>query len=112
MQHLFFFGQLIGARVRSESKIGGLGEGFGLLRAHINSKMLQNCNRGRMAAMCLDDACTIQFTGLSSNLHSSCRIRYSFLWHRKRASTKFAFDNGHKSCSQMFLSARNGTQST
>ena len=58
------------ARVRGESEIRGLGEGFGLLRAHISGKMLQNFNRGRMAAMCLDDACTIQFTRLSRDLHS------------------------------------------
>ena len=36
---------------------------------YISRNMLQNFHRGRMAAMCLDDACTIQFTGLNVPSH-------------------------------------------
>ena len=69
IQRLLFLCRLIGARIGSESKKGDLGEGFGLLHAHIGSNMLQNINYGRTVVLCLDDARTIQFTGFNIPSH-------------------------------------------
>ena len=46
------------------------------------------------------------------DLQSSCRIRPGVTWHRKRTSIECAIDKKHKSCSQIFVSVENGTQST